>query len=364
MTNDRMPPHEPARTPSGMPGTTPAHFERQRESLFPSTWHVLTTLDTPPAPGSARPVTLLPGLLDEPLLLTRPDAGEPRLLSNVCTHRAALLCEAPCAPAGATLRCRYHGRRFALDGRCGAAPGFEGSGTPSPADDLPAAPHGRWGPLLFAALQPAHPLRELLEPLDALLGWLPLDRARTDASRSADFLVPAHWALYLENYLEGFHVPFVHPSLARVLDWQDYETRLWPRGTVQVGFARPDAPDDSVLVPPPGHPDHGRRIAGYYAWLWPCTMVNVYAWGLSLNLLQPLAPDRTRVRYLTCVWDETRLERGAGAGLQQVECEDEIVVGLVQRGVGARLWRGGALSPRHEAGVAWFRRMLEEEGES
>lgn len=363
MTNPSHAGKEPPRTLPGSAYTSPARFAHLRETLFPRTWHVVATAGELPAPGAARPLTLLPGLLDEPLLLTRPDAGEPRLLSNVCTHRAALLCEEPAAPAGGVLRCRYHGRRFALDGRCLGAPGFEGEGVPSPADDLPAASHGRWGPLLFAALQPAHALRELLEPLDALLGWLPLDRARLDPAHGGDFLAPAHWALYLDNYLEGFHVPFVHPSLARALDWQDYETRLWPRGSVQVGFARPDAPDDSVLVPPPGHPDHGRRIAGYFAWLWPCTMVNVYAWGLSVNLLQPLAVDRTRVRYLTCVWDASRLERGAGAGLQQVECEDEGVVGLVQRGVGARLWRGGALSERHEAGVAWFQRMLAEAGE-
>jgi choline monooxygenase len=351
-------PHTPP-APPGAPSTDPARFARLRESLFPRTWHVVATLDGPPAPGTALPLTLLPGLLDEPLLLTRPDEGGPRLLSNVCTHRAALLCEAAGAPQGGQLRCRYHGRRFALDGRCLAAPGFEGEGVPSSADDLPAAPHGRWGPLLFAALQPAHPLRELLDPLDALLSWLPLDRARTDPSRSGDYLVPAHWALYLENFLEGFHVPFVHPSLARVLDWQDYETRLWPRGTLQVGFAKSDAPDDAVLLLPPGHPDHGRRIAGYYAWLWPCTMVNVYPWGLSVNLVQPLAANRTRVRFLSCVWDERKLDAGAGAGLQQVEREDEDVVGLVQRGMGARLWRGGGLSARHEKGVAHFRAMLD-----
>jgi choline monooxygenase len=348
-----------ARTAPGALHDDAARFDRLRDTLFARSWHVLGTTDEVPEPGGARPATLLPGLLDEPLLLARPDSGPPRLLSNVCTHRGALLCEAPCAPAGGQIRCRYHGRRFALDGRFVAAPGFEAAADfPSAADDLPSVPCGRWGPLLFGGVRPGHELEELIAPLQALVGWLPLDRARIEPSRSGDFLVPAHWALYCENYLEGFHVPFVHPSLATVLDWQDYETRLWPRGSVQVGFAKDDAPEDGVLRAPAGHPDHGRKVAGYYAWLWPCTMINVYPWGLSLNLVQPLAPDRTRVRFLACVWEAARLERGAGAGLHQVECEDEEVVGSVQRGTRSRLWRGGRLAPRHEAGVRHFREML------
>jgi choline monooxygenase len=337
-----------------------AHFARLREAVFARSWQLIGVADELPAVGGVRPITLLPGLLDEPLLLTRPD-GEPRLLSNACTHRGALLCEEPCTPTGGQIRCRYHGRRFALDGRFLGAPGFEGAlEFPSATDDLPAAPFGRWGPLLFAGVQPDHELRELTAPLDALVGWLPLDRARLDAARSADYLVPAHWALYCDNYLEGFHVPFVHPGLSAVLEWSRYETRLLTRGTVQVGFADDATPNAAVFMPPAGHPDHGRRVAGYYAWLWPATMINVYPWGLSLNMVQPLAPDRTRVRFLSLVWDAARLEHGAGAGLQQVECEDEDVVGLVQRGVRSRLWRGGRFAPRHESGVHLFHRMLAE----
>lgn len=350
-----------ARTLPGSFYSDAALFARLRDSLFTRTWHGLAAVDELPPPGGARPVTLLPGLLDEPLLLTRPEAGELRVLSNVCTHRGALLRDEPCTPAGGQIRCRYHGRRFTLDGHFAGAPGFEGAHDfPSAADDLPAAPSGRWGPLLFAGVRPDHELRELTAPLDALLSWLPLGRARLDAARSVDFHVPSHWALYCDNYLEGFHVPFVHPTLSAVLDWSRYETRLLPRGTVQVGFADDDAPEDMVLLPPKGHVDHGRRVAGYYAWLWPATMINVYPWGLSVNLVQPLAPDRTRVRFLACVWDAAKLERGAGAGLQQVESEDESVVGAVQRGVRSRLWRGGRFAPRHESGVHHFHRMLAE----
>ena len=31
-----------------------------------------------------------------------------------------------------------------------------------------------------------------------------------DPNASRDYLVKANWALYCDNYLEGFHIPFIH----------------------------------------------------------------------------------------------------------------------------------------------------------
>jgi choline monooxygenase len=87
-------------------------------------------------------------------------------------------------------------------------------------------------------------------------------------------------------------------------------------------------------------------------------MINVYPWGLSLNVVRPLAPDRTRVSFRSYVWDASRLTGGAGGSLDRVEREDEAVVESVQRGVRARLYRDGRYSPAHETGVHHFHRML------
>ena len=44
----------------------------------------------------------------------------------------------------------------------------------------------------------------------------------------------------------------------------------------------------------------------------------------------PLTVDRTRVSYLTYVWDESKIDRGAGAALDRVEREDEAIIESVQ----------------------------------
>jgi choline monooxygenase len=330
----------------------PALYQRSLASVLARTWHVVAEGEAPPEPGSARPLALLPGSLDEPLALTCDARGEVALLSNVCTHRANLVVNEPCKTA--SLRCRYHGRRFGLDGRFKAMPGFEEAlDFPSAADDLPRVATGTWGPLRFASLDPGHDLAAWLAPLVERTAFLDLGERPLEELRTYD--VGAHWALYVENYLEGLHIPFVHPSLDQAVDFATYRTELEPLATVQVAVARPG---ELAFDLPLGHRDHGQRIAAYYVWLFPGTMVNVYPWGLSINVVRPQGADRTRVIFASCVVDAALRDRGAGAGLHQVELEDEAVVEAVQRGVRSRLYRGGRYSPSRETGVHHFHRLL------
>ncbi len=331
----------------------PAIHRRQVDRLFPRTWHVVARDEEVAERGRCVPFTLLPGCLDEPLVLTRDDEGA-RCLSNVCTHRGNLVVNAPCTQQ--TLRCRYHGRRFSLDGRFAHMPEFEGvADFPSKRDDLPRIPLESFGPLLFCALDPHASLAECMAPLRERLAGLPLDRARFDPKTSRDYTVDANWALYCDNYLEGFHVPFVHPGLTETLDYGSYTTETFPHGSLQVGIAKEGEPAFEL---PREHRDFGRRVAGYYYWLFPCTMINAYPWGLSVNVVRPMSVDRTLVAFWSFVWDASKREKGAGADLHRVELEDEEVVCAVQRGVRSRLYQRGRYSPTREAGVHHFHRLL------
>lgn len=333
----------------------PAIFELARERVFARSWQFAADLDRVKVPGQVHPFTLLEGLLDEPLLLSRDRDDRLHCLSNVCTHRGTLVCESD-AVMTTQLRCRYHGRRFHLDGRFHSMPEFETARDfPSQSDDLPHVQFGAWEKLAFASLDPALKLEALLAPVRERCGWLPLGSAVFEPARSRDYLVQANWALYVDNYLEGFHIPFVHAGLAQALDYGTYRTECFEGSSLQLGEA---AEGEDAFTPPPGTQDHGARIAAYYWWLYPNTMLNFYPWGLSLNVVKPLAVDRTRVSFLAFVWDESRLERGAGAAIDRVEREDEVIVESVQRGTRARLYTRGRYSPTREQGVHHFHQML------
>lgn len=343
-----------ATTLPGSVYTDPSRFPQLCARVFAPAWHCLPPASLPASAGAVHPFTLLPGSLDEPLLGVRDADGRERLLSNACTHRGALVAPAACTTR--ELRCPYHGRRFGLDGRFRAAPGFEEARDfPRAADDLRAPPLAARGPLRFTSLAPALDFAEWAAALDGRLAFLPCDELRHDPAGSRSHAVAANWALYVENYLEGFHVPYVHPGLARALDLERYATELMPHGVLQVAEAREKEP---AFAPPVGHPDAGRRIAAYYLWLWPHQMFNFYPWGLSVNVVQPTAADACVVRYDRYVWRADLMEQGAGADLDRVELEDQQIVASVQRGLRARLWPGGRFSPRFELGVHEFQRRL------
>lgn len=335
--------------------TDPAYLARARERIFARCWHCLGDADRVKTPGHVRPLTLLEGCLDEPLLLSRDHDDRLHCLANICTHRGNVLVEGEASVA--SLRCRYHGRRFALDGRMLSMPEFEGVGDfPSPADDLPRLPLERWGTLLFTAIDPAFGFGEWMGPLRERLGWLPLDRFTFDPTHSRDYLVRANWALYCDNYLEGFHIPYVHAALNAALDYGQYRTELFPLCTLQVGIA---ASGEDAFDLPAASPDHGQRIAAYYYWLFPNLMLNFYPWGLSINIVQPLAVDRTRVSFLTYVGDHARFAALAPTALlDRVEREDEAIVERVQQGVRSRFYDRGRYSVTRETGVHHFHRLL------
>jgi phenylpropionate dioxygenase-like ring-hydroxylating dioxygenase large terminal subunit len=323
-----------------------AAFAKTREKVFARTWQWLGDTSDVETPGSLSPRTLLPGLLDEPLLLARDNAGSLRCLSNVCTHRGNILVAAPCRASD--IRCGYHSRRFDFAGRMTFMPGFAGAHDfPSPADDLPQVPFVELGRHGFAALSPVAAAEAFLGDMIGRTASLAPESFVRDPSNDRDYDIAAHWALYVENYLEGFHVPYVHAALASKIDVTSYATELFAYTSLQQATARDGEPAFD-----------GTRVAAMYWFVFPNLMLNFYPWGLSVNVVEPQSPTRTRVRFLSYVGDATKRDGGAGGALDRVEEEDEAVVEAVQRGVRSRLYRRGRYSPTHERAVHHFHRPL------
>lgn len=334
----------------------PAAQLQQRERLFARSWQWLGDLGGLREPGSLSPRTLLAGCLDEPLLLARDAAGSLRCLSNVCTHRGNLLLQADCQDAK-QVRCGYHSRRFALDGRLIFMPGFEGAlDFPRPCDHLPQLPLAHWGDQAFVAVeQPLASFEDVLGAAMRRLHWLPLQDFVHDPGSDRDYEFDAHWALYVENYLEGLHIPFVHPGLSQTLDLANYRYELHPWSNLQLATAREG---ETAFELPPDALEHGQRIAAYYWWVFPNLMLNFYPWGLSLNQVVPIGPARTRVRFRAYVWKPELRGAGAGGALDEVELEDEAVVMTVQQGLRSRLYQRGRYAPTAEQAVHHFHQLI------
>ena len=303
------------------------------------------------------PLTHIEGQTKEPMLLTKTE-NNLNCLSNVCTHRGMLIASEPCN--GKVLQCPYHGRTFDLDGIFKNMPAFEDVvNFPSVEDNLKQFPTGEWAGMVFTGVEPSKTFDDWIRPISERMSWW-ADRKQMerDKSRDRDWIINTNWALYVDNYLEGFHIPFVHSDLNAVLDYGDYTTELFEGGVLQIGIASEGEPFFEI---PESSPDYGKKIAAYYWWLFPGLMLNIYPWGVSVNIVVPEAVNKTRVIYQGYVTDPEMLGQGAGGDLDKVEIEDQFVVEGCLRGIQSSAYDRGRYSPEMERGVHHFHRMLTRE---
>jgi len=290
-------------------------------------------------------------LIGEPMIMTKDD--KIRCLSNVCTHRGMQVVGGTCSKS--TLQCPYHGRTFNLNGKMRSMPEFdEVEDFPSDQDNLKDFPTLNWKGLIFTGIEPSE-MRGCLEELEKRVGWMPIESFEYDISRNRSYDIKANWALYVDNYLEGFHIPFVHKDLNSVLDYDNYQTELFDGGVLQIGIANEA---ESTFEIPEDSPDFGLSVAAYYYWIFPGLMLNFYPWGLSVNLVVPLSVDQSRIIYQGFVWNKEMLGKGAGGDLDKVELEDQEIVEATQRGVSSQTYDRGRYSPAKETGVHHFHQIL------
>lgn len=285
-----------------------------------------------------------------PLLLVRGDDGELRALHNVCRHRAGPL--ALCDGRGARrLRCHYHGWTYALDGQLLSAPEMDGAeGFEIDATRLPRAHVKVWRGLVFATLDDdAPPPDQLFDGMDSRLGKQSIEQYACLAHESYE--VNCNWKTYLDNYLEGYHVPHIHPELNRMLDYRSYvvETSRW--------HSLQHSPLES------GENLYGTGEALYW-FVWPNTMLNVMPGRMQTNRVVPLGPERCRIDF-----DYYYPEGDSNAHLRHeqdrvfsdlVQRQDIEICEIVQTGLASGSYAAGRLNPLRENGVHHFHELLRE----
>jgi choline monooxygenase len=324
------------------PETLPADWYRgqarwplERAAIFARSWNVFTHDSALPAPGAWVAQTIA----GYPLIVVRGEDGVLRAFHNVCRHRAGPLTEGSAGTcANATLTCRYHGWRYTLDGRLRAARDFGPAENFDPRDyGLFPAHLAVWRGLIFVTIdKPQEDLDALLAPLEARLAGRDWGDLKLATSRHHP--LACNWKTYVENYLEGYHIPNMHPSLDAEVDSTRYRVDIEGR------IAFHDAPSKEAE----GVYD------GLFAWIWPNWAINVYKTGLMIERMSPVDARSTQLDYLYLMPDGQAPTEATLAMSETVTAEDKWIVERVQENLDAGVYATGRLSPRHEAGVAAF----------
>eukprot|EP01103_Thecamoeba_quadrilineata_P018953 TRINITY_DN7492_c0_g1_i1.p1 TRINITY_DN7492_c0_g1~~TRINITY_DN7492_c0_g1_i1.p1 ORF type:complete len:457 (+),score=67.90 TRINITY_DN7492_c0_g1_i1:67-1437(+) len=197
----------------------PNFYDLERELIFKRSW-VCVGLDSQlREPGQVKTIDLV----DQPILLTVATDRKIRGFYNVCRHRGSCLVNTPAAKQR-ILRCPYHAWSYSLEGKLLATPQIKNEDREIKKEDYGLLPVHveKWGPFVFVNLAEEKPisLKEYLGDLFSVYSTRfpepPNVEDDWDAVASKNYELNANWKLLVENFVEWYHLPTIHPALTSV----------------------------------------------------------------------------------------------------------------------------------------------------
>ncbi len=333
--------------------TLPSNFyvdhsllDEEKRRIFWRTWQIVGRHEQVANPGDY--FTL--DLCGEPLLITRDTEKKLRGYYNVCRHRAG----PPAEGCGSrkVFRCGYHGWTYGLDGRLLNAPEMDGTANFC-AEDFRLRPiHvGEWEGQVFVNLDPdAEPLLTALRELPEQAAKYRFGELKFAGRR--DYHMQCNWKVYIDNYLEGYHLPSVHPSLNRELDYSAYITTLFERHSLQASPIR--GPENESSAQRHYKQSQGDMEAEYF-WVYPNWMLNCYPDNVSLNIVLPTGPE-TCVAIFEWYFPADRLAQAEQTMKfsDEIQIEDGHICEVVHKNLKSQSYDRGRYSAKQERGVHHF----------
>ena len=308
-------------------------------------------------------------LLGKPFFLQRGQHGRLNCFPNVCTHAWHPLVGS--SSVGGAIICPQHGRQFDNEGRFVAQAGFEKvDGFPRESDHLRNVHVDEWGQWVFVSTSdPLAPFREFIETVQQSVPGIKLASLRRHRFDGEVREVDGNWKQHAWNYMDNFHIKFVHKGpggLADAIDLSSYRTELYKFSALQWAYARDEKNgfDPQLLADrflDPKNPT--RKVFALWWFIFPNITLNFYPWGLSVNVYMPISgkPDKTLFLWFQYALDEEKFQHRTSTWLSdQVDAEDIEAIGLVNTGAKSGFAPRGRFAPSEETGPHWFHRLVYE----
>jgi choline monooxygenase len=355
-----------------------AVFEAETSKIFSRTWQVVGHGSQVINPGDY----FTTELMGEPLVFARGLDGKVRGFYNVCRHRAGPAAQG--CGSRQLFRCGYHGWTYGLDGVLISATEIEGVEGFRPQDfSLMPVQTEEWFNLVFANLDSAaRPLRESLGELAKQAEKFRFPEMKLFERRTYD--MKCNWKTYVDNYLEGYHLPSVHPGLNRELDYNAYVVEPHMRQVEAGGREKPQQcsnaerfsgyvrqfspirgaqPGDATPRRYQATGEDASSFTAEYFWIFPNWMLNCYPDNVSLNIVLPVEPERTLAIFEWYLPEKDHDKAAAKTSVEfsnQIQIEDVAICETVQKNLRSRSYSRGRYSVKQEKGVHAFHRMYAE----
>jgi choline monooxygenase len=343
-------------------------FERaERDTVWRKLWVAVGFESDVSRKGAVYPVDIA-GM---PLVMVRDRDDQVRVFHNVCRHRGMKLIDKP-GRTGSVIRCPYHAWCYKLDGRLDQTPHVGGVGVNShadvAADDLGLMPvrSAIWHGVVFADLSGEAPDIDeaFAEITERWAGFQGSTFYGTGDDSNFSLTVDCNWKLAVENYLESYHLPSIHPSLnsySRIEDHELVTSVGGYAGQVSLVYAPQLDAEGNGFPKVDGLSDYWTTRAEYIA-VYPNLLFGIHADHWYGILLIPQGQEKTLERvhigYFTedaATGDDYASLRAANTALWKAVFKEDIEpVRRMQEGRHSPAFDGGVLTPVLETTTRHF----------
>jgi choline monooxygenase len=354
--------NQPIAEARGMPN--PAYTDREfftfeRDNILAKNWTAISFVANID-PSSVKPVDFM----GRPILISRTREGDVQVFHNVCSHRGMKLVREERKTNGLVV-CPYHSWTYSVEGALKATPHIGGVGVHQ-TDGFNCKSHGLkpirfhiWLGIIFINLSgDAAPFEEdaaiAIDRYRKLMGSNGEDLMRIPVSDGGlTMTVNCNWKLAVENYLEAYHLPFIHPDLNSYSPLTEHSPEIFSdkcSGQVTATFDPKLDSENPFPLFPDWHPEQMR--VGEYPVIYPNLMLGFQANHLFALIVHPVSPTECREElalfYAGEEINETEFDAPRKANLNtwaQVFNEDIEPCERMQIGRNSPGYQGGAFSP-------------------
>lgn len=318
----------------------------EKEVLFSAHWQLAGHESQLGEPGDM--ITL--EVADNPILVVRDKESRLRAFYNVCKHRGGPV--AVKKGTASVLQCKYHGWTYLLDGSLRGVPQFNKVDLFDKKDyGLEPIELKTWQGFVFINLsRNKQVLKKYLDGIANRISPIELNYSKHYCDKS--YKIACNWKVYVDNFLEGYHIPIVHPGLAKLLDYKEYVTEVYDWYSLQYS---PLKKKNNLYSSEGGQ--------AYYYFIFPNIMLNILPGRLQTNIIRPVSAGQTEVLFSYYYKDVKSAEaRGRIENdirySHDIQLEDMEICELVQKGLGSKAYNKGRFSVEREEGVHHFQSLL------
>jgi len=320
-------------------------FNVEKKYIFSKSWHLVGSESRIPDVGN----TFIAEILNQSIILVRQKDNTIKAFYNVCQHRGGPILREDCSVK--TFQCKYHGWRYNINGSLNSTREFNGVKNFNDEDYKLKSINLKFflGLIFINFSKDLNSLELKIQEIKKLIS--PIDLSKYKYHSRVSYNIKCNWKTYIDNYLEGYHIPFVHPKLNKLIDYKLYTTELYDSYSLQW------VPIDPDLSPYQKNKQSTNKA--FYLTIFPNILLNIAPGRLQTNIIDPISENTCVVHfdYYFENLNEESLKNDFDFS-EEIQQEDIQICQEVQKGLESNGYDKGRISVKSEKGLHHFQSIL------